>query len=423
MRFGMAVGLLVLVPGLALAGGFHNEDVGVRRMGMLATVARGDDATAVFHNPATLMLTHGTSIYHSQSVFMVDLAFKMYDSQGVLRPDHELRPDWSVGWVPFLGGVTDLGTQDFRLAFAVYAPNAYGALMPDDEATRYHATKVLFLSSRATASLAYKISEALSVAVNLNLVHMLLSANRIMNLAVLSDPDARFLPQDQTAASDAELSIGGQAWTWSWDIGVLITPIETLRIGATFFAGAQATIEGNVDLTSASGIKESTTQSTPMVIPFTMKVGINWEFAPDFEIGADYRYYHYQIFQEQHTQLGAPLMGISEFRDPKNYSNAGNWCVGLMYHLNPSLDLMMGYQEDYTPIPEKTFTLENPSRDQLGFSLGARWRINPHHRIGMSVVRNWFDLVDVQTSLSTPPNNIKGHGSNFEVGLEYEWHL
>jgi len=91
----------------------------------------------------------------------------------------------------------------------------------------------------------------------------------------------------------------------------------------------------------------------------------------------------------------------------------------LMYRVIPELEFMVGYQEDYTPIPDETYTLDNPSRDQRGISFGVRWRPLPRHRFGLAIVRNWFDLVDVQTSMSTPPANAKGHATNFEVGFDY----
>ncbi|MBM4372176.1 MAG: TonB-dependent receptor [Deltaproteobacteria bacterium] len=413
--------LLLLVSGGAWAGGFHNEDIGAKRMAMLAVIAKADDATAIYHNPAGLVLSRGTSLYHSQSWFFIDMGMRMYDSKGILHPTsgRELKPSWNVGFIPFLGVATDFGTERWRGGLAVYAPNMYGAAMPEDEPTRYHATKVLFLSSRATASVAFRATRWFSLGANANLVHMYLTAERFMNPLVLQDPDMRFAGAATLAPFDARLRLGGQAWTGSWDAGVLFEPLETLKIGASFVAGARATIRGKARLRYADGARESSSHRTNFVIPFTLKVGINWEFAKDFEIAADYRYYHYQVFQEQRTRLSDPIMGMEEFRDPKDYKNASNWCVGLLYRVIPSLEFMVGYQEDYSPIPDETYTLDNPSRDQRGISLGVRWQPLKRHRFGLAIVRNWFDLVDVQTSRAIPPANAKGHATNFEVGFDY----
>ena len=419
----LVLGISFASPAVVTAGGFHNEDIGAKRMAMLAVIAKPDDATAIFHNPAGMVLSSGTSLYHSQSWFFIDMGLRMYDSKGILHPTSgkELKPSWNVGFIPFLGVMSDFGTENFRAGLAIYAPNMYGASMPESQPTRYHATKVLFLSSRASLSLAYRFTRWFSVGANANLVNMYLTAERFMNPLVLQDPDMRFAPAEDLAPYDAKLRLSGMAWTGSWDVGLLFEPLDTLRIGASFVAGARARIKGKARLRYASGERESSGHSTNFVIPFTLKVGINWEFVKDFEIAADYRYYHYQIFQEQLTKLKTPIMGLKEFRDPKNYKNASNWCVGLMYRVIPELEFMVGYQEDYTPIPKSTYTLDNPSQDQRGISFGVRWRPLKKHRFGFAIVRNWFDLVDVQTSMSTPPANAKGHATNFEFGFDYTW--
>ena len=416
-RFSLAAGMLALLTASvpvrsAAASGFHNEDFGVRRMGMFSVVARPDDGTAVFHNPAGLTLSKGTRFYHSQSWFYATLGLRLYDRKGKLRPGHEISPDWNIGFLPFFGMTSDLGTERLRLGLSVYAPNAYGASLPEDEPTRYHATSALFISSRGTLSAAWEVSHRLALGANLSVLHNYLMERKKFSFAVLSDPDRRFDPPGQTAASDATLELSGQAWSWAWDAGVLFRPLDTLRIGAAFFSGSPVDLQGEVSLEHPDGGGERTTHHTLLVIPFTLRAGVNWEFAPRFELGADVRYYHYQTFQEQRTTFDRPFLGQSELVDPKSYDNAWNWSVGLLYRPLPVLELMCGYQEDYTPIPATTFTLENPTRDQRGVGLGVRWQLGERHRLGLAFVRNWFELLDIQESVASPPNNAKGHGSN-----------
>jgi long-chain fatty acid transport protein len=407
----------------ASAGGFSNPDFGIRRLGMFAITAKADDPTAIFHNPAGLTLQEGTHLYHAQSWFFLDLGMKLYDSKGVLRPDHEISPDWSIAAIPFLGVASDLGTENLRIGFGVYAPNAYGAALPEDEPTRYHGTRVLFLAPRATASVAYKFHDMFSVGLSVNVVYVTIMAKRYMNKNVLEDPDRRFDPPDVTKPYDAKLEIHGSDWTWAWDVGLMFTPIETLRFGLAFSSGSTVTLRGPVDLTYPDGTVESSTQTTDMTIPFELKFGFNWEFVKDFELGADIYWWHYQTFQEQRTVLSKPIMGLPGFTDPKNYGNSWAWNVGLMYRVLPELELMAGWQMDFTPIPSRTYTLDNPSTDQKGVSLGIRWQVSENVRIGAAMVRNWFDMIDVQDSQSTPPSNGKGHGANFEFGFDIDWRL
>lgn len=416
--------LVVLMWGkVVLAGGFSNPDFGIRRLGMFAVTARPDDVTAIFHNPAGLTLQEGTHLYHAQSWFFLDLAMKLYDSKGILRPDHEIGPDWSVAAIPFLGVASDLGTENLRIGFGVYAPNAYGAALPENEPTRYQGTRVLFIAPRATASVAYRFSDKFSLGLSVNVVYVTIMAKRFMNRNVLEDPDRRFDPPDMTKPNDALLEIHGSDWTWGWDIGLMFTPIKQLRLGAAFSSGSSVTLYGPVDLTYPDGTTEHSTQTTDMTIPFELKAGFNWEIVEDFELGADIYWWHYQTFQEQRSVLSKPIMGLTSFTDPKNYSNSWAWNIGVMYRVLPELELMAGWQMDFTPIPSRTYTLDNPSTDQKGVSLGLRWQVSENVRIGVAMVRNWFDMIDVQDSQATPPANGKGHGSNFEFGFDIDWRL
>ncbi|MBU0550644.1 outer membrane protein transport protein [Myxococcota bacterium] len=414
-----ALSFLILLYSLAYAGGFSNPDFGIRRVGMFAVVAQPDDVTAVYHNPAGLLLGEGTRLYHHQSWFISDLAMRFYDSEGELKPNHDISPDWNVGAVPFIGLAHT--SKKWAWGLGVYAPNAYGAVLPDDEPTRYHVTEALFVAGRGTASFAYAPTKKLSVGLSVSLIYVHLEAARYMNARVLADPDARFAPLEENVPFDALLELKGKDWTGAVDFGVLLHPTKDLTIGAVFAGGAPIDLEGEVKLTQADGKIEKATQKTEMTIPMELRGGINWRFAPDFELGMDIRWWHYQILQEQRTQLDKPLMGIEAFVDPKNYDNSWNWCIGMMYHLNKEVELMMGYQEDYTPIPEETFTLDNPSRDQRGISVGFRWQASENLRLGGAFVKNWFDLVDVQTSLGTPPSNVKGYGANTEIGFDVDY--
>ena len=407
----------------ARAAGFTNLDIGVRRMGMFSVMAKPDDATAIFHNPAGLTLQEGTRFYHSQSWFVVDLGIRLYDSAGVLHPDHEIKPSWNVGAIPFIGIVSDLGTKDLRIGFGVYAPNAYGASLPEDEATRYHVTAALFLASRATASVAYRFTPKFSLGASFHVINVYLKATRYMNALVLANPDRRFddPAKTTTAESDARLDITGGAWTWAWDLGVLFEPLPTLKIGAQFASGSAITLKGGVTLTPKHGAVQKADQSTDMSLPFSLRAGINWEFQPGFELAGDVYWWHYQVFQEQRTILSQPIMGLPGFTDPKNYHNAWAWNLGFLYRPLPELELMTGFQMDDTPMPSNTYTLDNPTTKQYGVGLGIRWQCTDEVRLGLAMVRNWFEMLDVQTSVGTPPSNFKGHGSNFEIGFDIDW--
>lgn len=74
-----------------------------------------------------------------------------------------------------------------------------------------------------------------------------------------------------------------------------------------------------------------------------------------------------------------------------------------------------------SPPNPTTFTLDNPTRDGHAFSIGLVWRALPGLQLGVGLSRNWFELVDIQTSRTVPPSNAKGHGGMTLVSLDAAW--
>ena len=425
---------LPIWAGPSRAGGFSNLDFGIRRMGMFAVTAIPDDGTAVFHNPAGLTLLEGTQFYHSQSWFVIDMGFRMYDSEGVLRPDHEIRPTINIGAIPFLGLSTDFGVKGLAVGFAVYAPNTYGAALPEDEPTRYHVTSALFIASRATLAAAYDVTQHLSLGLSVSLINVYLTASQYMNLKMMAteDWDMRFESPAATRDSDFKFTVEGMEWTAGFDLGLILRPIPTLRFGVAFSSGSPVELEGDVTVKDWDPAqKKWTTYSTgrhktTMVIPMTLRAGFNWEFIDGFQIGADIYWWRYSALQEQRTRLSGDVvtkLGMNQMVQAKNNTDSWNWNVGLFYSPIPELDLMMGYQEDYTSTPDKMVTLDNPSRDQRGIGVGLRWRIRDDLRIGLAYVHNWFESTDIQNNINAPPSNMKAHGASHAAGLDILWRL
>lgn len=417
----------IVPPPPAEAGGFSTSEFGIRRMGMLAVVAKADDVTALFHNPASLVLLEGTEFQFSTSVFLLDLGIRMYDSKGQLRPDHEITPDWTIGVIPFIGVGTDFGTKKLRGAFAIYSPNAFGAMLPENEPSRYHVTQALFLASRGTASLAYEVSDRFSIGGGISLMHVYLMMEKYLNTSMLlsKNYDLRFSDDPDVKKGDILLELNGQDITWAADFGLRFKPLKNLSLGFSFSGGTRIELKGDARFTAADCKSSSYEHETIMPIPFTLRGGLNWELASDFEWGIDVRYWHYQVYQEQRSTFAQEIaeLGRDHIVSPKNYMNSWNIATGILHRVNSRLEVMAGLRLDFTPIPTETLTLDNPTQDLIGVTTGVRFKASDSLRLGLALSRGWFGVIDIQDSVTDPPTNIKGHGANTSIGFDLSWKL
>jgi len=77
MSFRLALVAVMLAGVPAHGGGFGIPEIGVRRTGMAAVIGRPDDASAIYHNPAGLVLSPGIELYVSMGVSMLNAQFEL----------------------------------------------------------------------------------------------------------------------------------------------------------------------------------------------------------------------------------------------------------------------------------------------------------------------------------------------------------
>ncbi len=152
MRLGSRIALVagfLAVATPAVAGGFYVPEIGPRAAGMGgAMVAQAEDASAVFHNPAGLAGQTGTQVQLSLNLFLPGVTFFR---RPVVDPNsptgEEIRFDKventnSVLPAPYFGAASDLGTDDFAVGFAVYAPFGAAISYPETGSQRHVVTAV-----------------------------------------------------------------------------------------------------------------------------------------------------------------------------------------------------------------------------------------------------------------------------------------
>jgi long-subunit fatty acid transport protein len=106
----------------------------------------------------------------------------------------------------------------------------------------------------------------------------------------------------------------------------------------------------------------------------------------------------------------------------KNYHDSWEASGGLRVHglhAAPRLELMLGTQYDRSPAPPETVTLDQPSFSHWGLHSGARYQVG-RYRLGASYIHYWYLIPTITDSITGPPSNIRGHGSNniFTVSIE-----
>ena len=433
----LACGLTLAAP--AHAGGFGVPEMGARRTGMGAVIGRPDEPAAVFHNPAGLTMLPGLRLYTSVGLALLRTEFQLlpWDRSDEFITDIQpgadgyyptVRPTRAMAVIPMLVATYEAMPDKLYLALSSYVTNATGAAFEERAVTRYHLIDGYVVSPLIQLSGAYRINQTWSVGAGVGALNVRVHGRRYIFPVLDTDGDPSTPGTDLSAllGTRPELTLDGSDWKLAWNAGVLVTPMKRLSLGAAVIARVDPMLEGDVKLVygddaATPGDTYNGLQRTGLVLPWTFHAGANYDVHPQIEVGVDFRYWLYRQYKSQRTTIDGIAL-VSELNTPKNFHDAVQLSGGVRVHdlaAVPGLELMLGGHYDKTPAPPQTVTLDQPTFSHAAVRSGLRYA-RGRFRLGATYLRQWFFIPTTTDSITFPPSNVRGNGSNNIVTLTFE---
>jgi long-subunit fatty acid transport protein len=404
---GIAWGALIAAlwfaaPATALAEGYLATDFGVRRVASRAVIAHADDGTAMTHNPACLLLTPGTTLYLGHTLALGEMGLRVYNEEGNLVPAKEITPDLWYQHLPYFMAASDFGVPWLRIGTTFHLARGRWIAFPSKELTAGSLINDVAWTLRWGTVAAFRISPKFNLGIGINLLH----SRRNWSLAA-TPANSSLLPDGVGETLKRE----GSGTSYAFDLGLHFQPIEPLELGIVFQTGTLMELAGDVQGTEV-------THETSFAIPFQLSAGARWSFAKRFAVAADLRMWHYQVQQEERSVYSD---GRGEVGIPTNYMQSFAWSAGLSYVHSAWLELMIGYEQEFSGAQERTYRLDDPTHDGHTVGLGAKVVVLPGLELGVGVAQTWFELLDIQDSALSDPFNAKAHASMTEVTVDVQW--
>jgi long-subunit fatty acid transport protein len=433
MRLGTALSLLSLVAlgssGSAHAGGFGIPEMGVRRTGMAAIVGRPDEPAAVFQNPAGLTTMHGLRVYAGFGLAFVSTEFRLrpwQDSDRFIEDPVDgdgyypaQKPTRALGAIPMLVVSSPLWRDKLYGAVSLYVSNATGAQFKESAPTHYHLIDGYIVAPQLSISLAYVVKPNLSVGGSIGVVNPRLHGKRYV-FPIVNGMDVSNL-----VGSKPELTLDGSDWQPTWNLGVYAAPVDGLTLGATIVGKVNAQLQGPITVVYSEDAAQPDTlsgrHSTELMLPWSFLGGAHYDVTPNLEVGAELRYWLYRQYDRQYTAVENIFL-VSELETIKDYNDSWQVSGGVRVHdlpQAPRLEAMLGTHYDRTPAPARTVTLDQPTFSHIGLHSGVRWT-QGRYRLAATYIHYWYDIPQIEDSITSPPSNIRGHGSNDVFSLFVE---
>ena len=416
----------------AHAGGFGIPEIGVRRTAMGAVIGRPDDPSAIYHNPAGLVLQDEWVVYVSMGVSLLSTQFELapWDqsdrflgvsatSTGYYAP---VRPSRAFGVIPMIAVEGKLSPK-LHVGASLFVGNGTGAAFPADAVTRYHLIDGYVIAPQAVLGAAYQVTPTLALGATVGVINIRVHGERDVFPIVMGKDLSSIV------GTQPSLKLDGSGWAPSWSIGAYGKPHPRITWGAAIIGRIDATLSGPIAVTYGADAPDANAvlegeQTTTQLLPWTFQAGTNVDVSPHLELGAELRYYLYRQYQHQHTDITGIFL-LHELDTAKNYHDSQEVTGGLRVHdleAAPALDLMLGGQYDHSPAPPRSITLDSPSFSHFGLHMGGRYTVG-RYRFGASYIHYWYAIPTITDSITMPPSNIRGTGSNNIFTLSLEAHL
>lgn len=422
--------------GEAFAGGFDIPDNGTQALGRgAAFVAKADDPTAIYHNPAGLARQRGTNFLFNGNLLLHSFEFarigifpddpQLADRPWGQRPFPVVKDEGGPSLVPFLAVATDFGYFD-RVTFGagIFAPpmignRSYSPLVDGfPSAARYDSvlpgSSLLF----PTASVAVRATPWLDFGLSAHFV--LASFNQTSVWYSDLGKEVCKAAEDFTCDSPSTLTASGSSFGATF--GAMARPLPSFGLGLSFRTPINITGVGQLTPQAPSAGADQKFEAGAAVLqsqlPWMVRVGGRYiGMDADFEVydlELDVVYEAWGVAQAQGPIVRAPSLGsITELETMimHGYQNTFGLRGGGAYNIDTGDGILSLRAGSYFDSPATSFATTRLDYDTLtkiagtigaGFKIGA-FDVNLAYAAVASVPR----LVGTGIGVIRPINPLK----------------
>lgn len=362
------MGAALLGAGPAFAGGFYLQEQAPVGMGraMAGEAAIADDPSTVYFNPAgmtklgKLALSNGSALLSIRSSQRDRGTARTLTATGAATATgggDGGNPFAPVVPVPALFGAARIGNAPFWLGVSVTAPFGQKVVYDDGWFGRYDSTSSNLKTINVQPSVAWAISDRLSLGAGLDVQWMKAKLSNALPNASPGDPDGLF-------------RVRGDDIAFGWNAG-LLADFDTVRLGLDYRSGIDHDLKGSITITGlqgplAAGNGRVATHSRVRV-PDIATVSAVLGAKGSWRLLASASWYNWSVFQDIRI---APATGAARV-SVQNYRDTWSASLGAEHDLRPGLTLRAGTMFDQAPTRDAFRTTRVSGGDRFWATAGA----------------------------------------------------
>jgi long-chain fatty acid transport protein len=347
------LGWILLSANLTYGSGFALYEAGARSSALAgAVVARADDLSAIFYNPAGLVQLPGFQIMAGFSTFIPRVEVVTHPGPVATRSLMES----SVSFAPHLFTSYKL-TERVWLGLGVNSPFGLGIQYNDNWPGRFNVTKAAIQTLNLNPTVAVKVTDYLSMGAGLDIMYFKFKMKRVLPIPLLT-PQA--------------LDLQGDSWGLGFNLGLLLKPADYISFGVSYRSQVRQHLDGGARFRPFNTLDSDASGS--IILPDMVFAGIMVRPMKRLSVEAGIIWTHWDLFRRLDIKFSNALGTLSE---AKEWHNTWRGQLGVEFQALPWLDLRAGYAFENEPMPDRFADYLVPSTDRRhNFSVGTgfHWR-------------------------------------------------
>ena len=425
------VAVLAFLSSMSLANGLNLNGLGARAVAMGgAFVGLADDFSAVYWNPAGAAFFGKKYFGVSGFAIIPSMGYKFDLAMVDAKAPSKIYPG---GLAAYYHPISD----KMVAGISVYSPSGLGMEWESADFANISGPPYFLPNSNiewnsfvfmitASPSLAYKISDQVSVGVALN------ASYTNVDLAMYAGSVEPFTGY-RVDLKQQDIHLTG--WGIGATIGLLIKPNEMFSIGATLRTPSKFSLSGDATITGIPqlGLEETSELETELTWPLWIAGGIAFRPVDKFVLTFDIQYTDWSSVDVLELTFIDPawaaMMGLGgEDEMAFHWEGKMQFRVGAEYLVTDKLALRAGYYYDPTPSPDSTLNVLLPSADFQGITGGLGFNTNGltldftvEYLIGKERNVPYLKTVTDPEWESAMPGTYELDVLTFEFALGYRW--
>jgi long-chain fatty acid transport protein len=404
------LGLCGVVAGAAHGAGFALIEQGATGVGtaFAGSAAYAHDASIQFFNPAGLSLVMNPQFV--AAVHLVDLRLDFSDRGSTL-------PAAGLGALPTGATAADAGGRlavptfhaslplgrDLTAGLSVSVPFGLETQYPDGWVGRFQGIHSELRTINVNPAVAWRPNRFVALGAGVSLQYASAKLTNAVLLAPGTEGRARLDVDDES---------------WGWNVGLLVFPVEGLRVGIAYRSQVRHELAGTLEVTRQDGVAVPAAGEpvrAPLRLPDSLTFSVAQAVGSRWTLLGDATFLRWsEVGQIRAT--GATSGAVRDalefgFRDEVRFSAGAN------FQYSPRWTFRAGVAWDRAPTSDRFRSVRLPDADRVWLAAGAGWQATQRVRVDAGYARLLIQDTGV-SQLRIPVGAPASFGSNIRGGYD-----